>query len=159
MTVKRIFCCLLLMSCGSVSVAQAQNSDRCNVAVLDVTGLSADEIKSAGTNRTKQLGTFDTVIGEGEVTTKVYRLPKTRLFLIANVSYDDETLASTKGADSVSLELTVSTRRTRDLLRSLIFADTEVPLNGFDVGRVSTMVRASGRKQFVIMECRAHQRN
>ena len=149
-----LFLCAVLFSCVSV-VGQNNNSDRCQVVVLDVTGKTAEGIRSAPS---RELGTFDTVVYEGEVTTRAFRLPGTRLFVVATVWYDDETLASEKGPDSVSLELTVSTRRNRDVLRSLVFANTEMPLNGFDVGRVGTMIRAGGRKQVVIMECRAHKR-
>jgi hypothetical protein len=155
MTNGRLLClCLILFSSTSVA-AQTNNSDRCQVAVLDLTGKNAEDIRSVSP---LELGAFDTVVYEGEVTTRAFRLPGTKLFIVASVSYDDETLATEKGADSVSFELTISTRRKRDVQRSLVFAHAEMPLNGFDVGRVSTMVRAGGRKQLVIMECRVHKR-
>jgi hypothetical protein len=100
------------------------------------------------------LGTFDTIMGEEVATTRVYRLPKTRLFVIARVWYTDESMASEKGADSILLELTVSAKRKRDVLGSLIYADAEMPVNGFDVGRVTTKFKTRQQSFLLVMECR-----
>ena len=67
-------------------------------------------------------------------------------------------MASERGADSVSLELTLSRGRKRDVLHSLSWAEAEMPLNGFDVGRVSMMVRVNSRLKMVVMECRKNVR-
>jgi hypothetical protein len=67
-------------------------------------------------------------------------------------------LGSTKGADSISLQLTVSPRPKRDILRSKIYADAELPVNGFDVARVTTLVNAKPRRWLIVMECRQHVR-
>jgi hypothetical protein len=63
-------------------------------------------------------------------------------------------MASERGADSVSLELALSRGRKRDVLHSLSWAEAEMSLNGFDVGRVSMVVRVNGRTKMVLMECR-----
>lgn len=149
-----IGCALLL--CGSTAYAQGGNSDRCEVAALDITGKKVDDIDKG---RAIHLGTFDTVIGEEVETTKSYRLPNTRLFVIATVWYTDESMVSGKGADSISLELAVSTTQKRDVLGSLIYADSEMPLEGFEVGRVTTMIKAERRTIMLVMECRKHVRD
>ena len=134
-----LLCTMLACACPVL----AQNSDRCEVALADV-----QSQKSA------ELGTFTTVIAEEELTTRAFRLPGTKLHVVASVFYTDESMASEHGADSVSLELTLSRGRKRDMLRSLSWAEAEMPLNGFDVGRVSLMVRVSGRLKMIVMECR-----
>jgi hypothetical protein len=100
------------------------------------------------------LGTFTTVIAEEELTTRAFQLPGTKLYVVASVFYTDESLASERGADSVSLELTLSRGRRRDVLRSLSWAEAEMPTDGFDVGRVGMIVRANGHPKMVLMECR-----
>ena len=82
--------CLIVLS-ASVALAQARNSDRCEVAV------SATNPKDNAV-----LGKFTTVLGEEELTTKAFRLPGTRLFIVASVFYTDESMASEKGSDSVT---------------------------------------------------------
>ena len=49
---------------------------------------------------------------------------------------------------------TVSTKRRRDVLRSLAYADAEFPLYDFDVGGVATKVKSAQRSFFLSMECR-----
>jgi hypothetical protein len=137
------FVCLILLVCACPMLAQSGNSDRCEVALADVK-----------TGKATELGTFTTVIAEEELTTRAFRLPGTKLYVVASVFYTDESMASEQGADSVSLELTLSRGRKRDVLRSLSWAEAEMPLNGFDVGRVSMTVRVNGRPKMVLMECR-----
>jgi len=110
------------------------------------------------TRTSTELGTFNTVIGEEELTTRVFRLPRTKLYIIAGVFYTDESMASGSGADSISLELSLSRGQKRDVLRSLKWAGAEMPLNGFDVGRVSLIVGVSGHPKMVLMECRKQVR-
>ena len=156
---KRILiACLILFCCARAGKAQRpkpNNSDRCTVIVMDLTGKSIDEIRSAVE---VNLGSFDTVISEGELTERTFRLPKTKLFVTARVSYDDETMASEKGPDSMFLELYVSAKPKPSILRSLVYAHAELPAGDFDVARVVTLARAAGRKQMLVMECRKHIR-
>ena len=105
------------------------------------------------------LGTFQTVIAEEELTTKAFRLPRSNLFIVASVFYTDESLASEKGSDSISLELVLSSSRKRNVLRSRGWAEAEIPLNGFDVGRVTMMIKARGHPELVVMECRKDVRH
>jgi hypothetical protein len=142
---KRLYptCLIVILVCASAAFAQSGNSDRCEVALTDVK-----------TGRSQKLGTFTTVIAEEELTTRVFRLPGTKLNIVAAVFYTDESMASERGADSISLELSLSRGQKRDVLRSLSWGEAEMPLNGFDVGRVSLIVRVNGHPKMVLMECR-----
>lgn len=145
----------IVLVCVSIAVAQNKNSDRCVVQALDITGKKLDELRDIPE---KNLGSFDTVMAEEELTTRVYRLPKTKLFVIASVWYTDESMAMKSGAESVSLELSISKSRRRDLFNVEHYADSEVPLHGFEVARVTTMAKAAGKKFVVTMECRRKER-
>ena len=123
------------------------------VKTVEITGKNL-EIKDAPE---KLLGTFETVIAEDTLTTRVYRLPKTRLFVIASVWYTDESMASKNGADSVGLELIISKSRRRDFLKAQHYADGEVPVTSFEVARVTTMAKTAGKTFLVAMECRNHK--
>ena len=146
----------IVLACAFIAAAQNGNSDRCVVSTLELTGKKKlDELRDAPE---KQLGTFETVIAEEELTTRVYRLPKTKLFVIASVWYTDESIASKNGAESVSLELLISKSRRRNPLNARHFADSEVPYKGFEVARVTTMAKSAGKTFFVVMECRNQKR-
>jgi hypothetical protein len=138
--------CVLLL-CVSGAFAQGSNSDRCAIKAADIQ-----------TRKSADLGSFDTTIAEEELTTKAFRLPRTGLFIVASVFYTDESMASEKGADSVMLELALSKSKQRDVLRSLSWAEAEVPLSTFDVARVSMLIKVNGHAQLVVMECKKHVR-
>jgi hypothetical protein len=131
----------LIVLCAPLTFAQSGNADRCEVAIVDIQ-----------TKKSTELRTFTTVIAEEELTTRAFRLPLTKLFIVASVFYTDESMASEKGADSVSLELALSRSRKRNVLRSLSWAEAEMPLNGFDVGRVTMMIKVNGCLQLMLME-------
>ena len=133
----------VLFLCASATFAQKSNSDRCTVAVADTQ-----------TRKSAELGSFSTVIAEEELTTKAFRLPRTGLFIVASVFYTDESMASEKGADSISLELALSKGKERNVLASLSWAEAEMPLSTFDVGRVTMLIKVNGRSQLVLMECK-----
>ena len=137
----------LVLVCASIVAA----SDRCVVIAVDITGKKVGEYRDLPV---KELGSFETVVAEEELTTKVFRLPKTKLFVIASVWYSDESMAMKSGAESMSLELLISKNRRRTPFNSLHFSDSEVPYNGFEVARVATVAKSGGRKFVVIMECR-----
>lgn len=136
----------VLLTCAAALFAQNPNYDRCEVGVTDV-----------GSERSRSLGTFDTVIGEEERTIRAFRLPGTKLFVVGAVFYTDESMASEQGSDSMSLELTLSHNARRNVLRSLSFADAEMPLK-VSVGRVSMLIKVTGRPHLVVMECCRHIR-
>ena len=134
-------CAILL--CASSAFAQNSNSDRCTVGSAEMQ-----------TSKSVTLGSFSTVLGEEELTTRAFRLPHTSLFIVASVFYTDESMASAKGRDSISLEVSLSRTKQRDVLRSLSWAHAEMPLSTFDVGRVSMLIRVNGRVQLILMECK-----
>ena len=136
-----------IVLCVPSVFAQSGNSDQCEVVVVNLKSKKA-----------VLLGTFKTTIAEEELTTKSFPLPGTKLFIVASVFYTDESMASTKGADSISLELVLSLGKKWNVLASLNWAEAEMPLNGFDVGRVTMKVVTQGRRNFVMMECRKGQR-
>ena len=136
------FGCALFL-CASTTLAQSSNSDRCTVTAADMQ-----------TKKSAELGSFQTVIAEEELTTRALRLPRTGLFIVASVFYTDESMASEKGADSISLELALSKGKQRDVLGSLSWAEAEMPLSTFDIGRVTMLIKVNGRAQLVLMECK-----
>lgn len=145
----RVFYFLSVMFlCVSSGFAQSGNSDQCEVGVYNI-----------NTKKGVILGKFQTTIAEEERTTRSFPLPGTKLFIVASVFYTDESLSSTKGFDSISLELALSRGKKRDVLTSLNWSEAEMPLNGFDVGRVSMKVSTQGRRVLVIMECRTAKRS
>ncbi len=139
--------CFVILLCACSMLAQSGNSDRCEVGVVNVS-----------TSKVTMLGTFTTVIAEEEATTRAFLLPGTKLYIVASVFYTDESMASEKSSSSVSLELAVSRGRKRDVLQSISWAEAEMPLNTFDVGRVTMLVKLSRRPQLVVMECRKNVR-
>jgi len=140
---------------AGVTPAQSGNSDRCEVIAIDVTGKKQSEWDRAEGRR---LGVFDTTIAEEELTTRSYPLPETKLFVVAGVWYTDESMASKRGADSISMQLFVSTKPKRELQNSLVYSEAEMPLNAYDVGRVTAMAKTGRRTFILIMECREHIR-
>jgi hypothetical protein len=144
---KTFFLVCLLLLCASETLAQNSNSDRCEVTVADMQS-----------KKSTVLGSFATVIGEEELTTKAFLLPFSNYFIVASVFYTDESMASKKGADSLSLELALSRDKRRNVLRSLSWAEAEIPLNAFEIGRVTMLIKVNHRSQLVLMECKADVR-
>ena len=143
---KLLFSFVAILTCPWAMFAQNPNYDRCEVGVTTI-----------GRQETRSLGAFETAIGEEERTIKAFALPGTKLFVVASVFYTDESIASQQGSDSVSLELTLSHNRQRNALRSLKFADAEMPIS-VEVGRVTMLIKVNHKRQLVIMECRRHSR-
>lgn len=140
---------------AGVTLGQSGNSDRCEVIAIDVTGKKLSQWDRLEGRR---LGSFDTTIAEEELTTRIYPLLKTNLFVVASVWYTDESMASKRGADSISLQLLVSTKPRRGLQNSLVYSEAEMPLNAFDVGRVTAMAKTPRRTFILMMECKEHIR-
>jgi hypothetical protein len=160
-TIKIVLIALLLVSVtGSTFAQQIKYSDRCTVGLVDVTGIRSADLENefARMPKTKELGSFDTVIQEEELTTKAFRLPKTKLYVVASVWYTDESMAGDDSQDSVSLQLTISPTPKRDVLAGLQFAESEVLSKHFEVSRVSTIYKTKRRSFYIIMECRKHTR-
>ena len=144
---------LLLSSTSFAFTQQSTYSDRCTIVVSDVTGVKSKSQKPA------ELGSFDTTISEEQLTTKSFRLPKTRLYVVASVFYTDESMAGDNSQDSMSLELLISPTPKRRILSGLQFAEAEVLTKDFQVARVSTIYKTKQRSLFLIMECRSQKPN
>ncbi len=158
---KTILAVLLLIFCADNIFTQGiRYADRCTVGVADVTGIKTADLENdaAPKLKFKELGTFDTVIYEEELTTKSYRLPNTKLYVVASVWYTDESMAGENSQDSVSLQLTISPTPKRDILSGLQFAEAEVLSKNFEVARVTTIYKLRRRGFYIVMECRKHTR-
>ena len=156
-----ILAALLLIFCaGNVFAQEIRYADRCTVGVADVTGIKTSDLENnnAPNLKMKELGTFDTVIYEEELTTKSFRLPNTKLYVVASVWYTDESMAGENSQDSVSLQLTISPTPKRDILSGLQFAEAEVLSKNFEVARVTTIYKLRRRSFYIVMECRKHTR-
>jgi hypothetical protein len=124
---------------------QNPNYDRCEVVV------------DTGQKVPPVLGSFETIMGEEELTVRAFRLPGTKLFVVASVFYTDESMAADESSDSMKLELALSRHRQRDPSTSLNFAMAELPAS-VKVGRVIMMVKLKGKQRPVLMECRRELR-
>jgi len=148
--------CLSLIACFSSAFAQRAYSDRCRVTLVEIPQrINSSNIENANLPIV-ELGTFDTVIYEEESTTRAYRLPGTRLFVVANVFYTDESMAGENSQDSTRLNLSISRMERYDMLSSLQHAGAEVLEPNSEVARVGTMFRYRSRRLYLIMECRKH---
>ncbi|HEX8846121.1 MAG TPA: hypothetical protein VF791_15830 [Pyrinomonadaceae bacterium] len=159
---RAVLAALLLIFCsGGVLAQETKTSDRCTVGVIEITGIKTADLEndSSPQSKFKELGTFDTVIGEEELTTKSFRLPKTKLYIVAGVWYTDESMAGEDSQDSVSLELTISPTPKRNILSGLQFAKAEVLSKDFDVARVASIYKTRRRSFYIVMECRKHTRS
>jgi hypothetical protein len=119
------------------------NCHRCEVVAADIAA-----------KRVLKKVEFSPVIGEEELTNKVFRIPETNLTVTASVFYTDESMASKAGQDSIQLALAVSKRAWPDAFQSPNNAVSEVTLATFDTARVQTNVRFGFRKLLVSMECK-----
>ncbi len=63
-------------------------------------------------------------------------------------------MASENSQESVSLEISLSRSRKRNVSKTLSLAEAEFMLSSFDVGRVSMIVKVNGRPHLAVMECR-----
>lgn len=134
------------------SLAQTGKSDSCTVDSVDLT-----------TKEELGLGTFLTTIGKGLSTIEPYRIRGTKLFLIARVSYTDESMKNdeSKGHDveSVSLQLWIVNSRNATAAResrppkAQAFAEAQFPIGTFDIGRVSLISVTGPTKKVFMMKC------
>ena len=149
-----------VLPASSVFGQQVKYSDRCAVGLVEVTRLKSADLEDDSSRKlkTKELGTFDTVIYEEELTTKSFRLLNTKLYVVASVWYTDESMAGDDSQNSVSLQLMISRTPKREVLSGLQFAEAEVLSKNFEVARVSTLYKSSGRRFLIIMECRKYTR-
>ncbi len=152
-----IFTILALLLLTNIVPAQDKTKDSC---IVGISSIIHDEEGELTTTRIKEFGRFEVLeSSEEDRFTHAFRLPNTRLFVVASIYYTDESMASEKTYDSVSLELMISRSKKRDILSNIHFADAELPNNPFDVGRVQMIVRVRNRSQIVTMECKRIKQN
>jgi len=151
---------LLLFCAGDLLAQEIRYADRCTVGVADITSLKTSDLENdtAPNLKIKELGSFDTVIYEEELTTKSFWLPNTKIYVVASVWYTDESMAGGNSQDSISLQLTISPLPKRDILSGLQFAEAEVLSKNFEVARVTTIYKLRRRSFYIVMECRKHTR-
>lgn len=158
---------LLLLS----SVVLAQNrGDACHVYVLDVAkGRKAfEEYRDTGNPEADgkallaaqtMFPEFRTVIGEEELTTKTYPFPGSNLVITVSVYYTDESMASSKTANSMLLGVVVSDKAQRDAISVENNAVAEVTHDGnTDTVRAKKHVKVRGRAYLVGIECHCKDR-
>src|SRR5688572_4272115 len=106
--------------------AFAQTRDVCHAYVVDVTAAkAASDVKSMSAAQTV-FPEFHPTIGEEELTTKTYPLPRSSLVITASVYYTDESMASAAGSDSMLVGILISPKAERDALSSPHNAVAEV---------------------------------
>ena len=156
----KILTASLLCFCGGNVLAQGSRyTDRCTVNFVNVTGIKTSDFENdtAPNLKERKLGTFDPVVNEEELTTRSFRLPNTKLYVIASVWYTDESMGGEDSQDSIMLQLTISPKPKRDIFAGLQFAEAEVLSRNFEVARATTIYKSRGRSFLITMECRRHR--
>ena len=151
---------LLLLSTGGV-LAETKYTDRCVVKYVDVTGVKVSDLEGDTAPKLEytRLGTFDTTVGEEELTTEAFRLPCTKLYVVGSVWYTDESMGGEDSSDSMSLGLSISETPQRDVLAGLQYAEAEVLMKNFEVARVTTIFKTEKHSFYLEMECRKGARS
>lgn len=141
---KFLFLLMIFMSAGA-TCAQDNGPVRCVVTLYRFhQSEDAKLIKSVE---------FAPKMGEEELTNKSFRLPGSKLFVIASVFPTDESMHSAKGADSVRLGLGVwpiSAVNAFDISNSAV---AEVTLHTFDTARVERRVDVRRQQMLARLEC------
>ena len=141
---------------ASPAFSQNETYDSC---IVGISGLTTDEHGRLSTTAKKEIGRFEvSQPGEENRITKVFRLPNTRMFVVASLVYTDESMAMESGYYSVELDLTLSKNRRREIRQSLGYAAAELPANPFEVGRVWILTRVKSKAQMIMMECKRMKR-
>ena len=144
---------LVIVALSSISYAQPTRKLDCEVVMVDVTSLNPEILRQKSV---KPIGRFKVDNpGEEERVTRFFRWSKSKWFIVASLYSTDESMRSKSGADSLDLELSLSTTRTRNIRNSVSYASAEFPYGDFDVGRVTMIVHAGRRRQAIVMECLA----
>jgi len=152
-------------------VPQSQNQgDTCHVYVVDAVKArrAFEDHRSTGNEEADNKAIagaqtvfpeFRTVIGEEALTTKTYGFPHNKFIITASVYYTDESMASSKGVDSMLVGIAVSPTAQKDAISADNNAVSEVTLNGRDTVRVKKYVRVKGRLYVVGLECKGQGLN
>jgi hypothetical protein len=146
-------------------MAHAQGMpDACHVYLIDqkVAQKAFDNLGGARNEREQEalisagvtmLGKFSTIHGEEELTTRTFRIPRSKMVITASVFYTDEIMPTKHGA-SMLLSLSVATRPQKNAMGSLNNASAEVPESDeLDIVRVKQNVRVNGRSYLIGLQC------
>lgn len=153
---------LLILLLGTVvanASAQSVMQDACTVESLDLT-----------TKEVLELGTFRTKIGKDLSTLDSYFIRGTdKQFLLARVRYTDEDMVTDdptgRGAKSVSFQLWIVKSPNANAARETTpadaqsFAESQQPVAGFDIGRVTLIETLGPMKRAFMMKCWRGGRN
>jgi hypothetical protein len=97
---------------------------------------------------------FIPVMGEEELTTKTYKFSWNSLTITANVFFTDETLASSKGSDSVVMTITLAHGSPKGVQADENSAQAEFSLvSNADAMRVKRYYRVDGKQYLVGLDC------
>jgi len=137
--------------------------DFCHVYVLDVEKArkvyaSDEEPKSAKGIETI-FPEFRTDIGEESLTTKTFPFPDSKLIITATVYYTDESMGSTRGADSMLMGIAVAPTVLKDALVAENNSFAELTFYDRDKMRVKKYLTVGGRKYLLGMECKSSGHN
>jgi hypothetical protein len=151
---------LLLLVAFSALATSALAQDKTYVSCLVVlSGFTTDEYGSVWMTPIKEIGRFEVsqTLEEDRIT-KVFRLPNTRLFVVASLNYTDESMPMESGYYSAELDLALSRTRRRNIPQSVSYAAAELPANPFEIGRVWILTRIKSKARMVVMECKRMKR-
>jgi len=146
-------------------------SDKCEVYIVDVkaarkafdsfqeTGNLEEDAKALNKGTTI-IGEFFTVVGEEELTTKVFSFPKSKLKITASVYYTDESLATSNGSDSILAAIVVAPQTYKNAAFAPNNAVAEINYTDkFEVIRVKKLINIQGCSYLVGLECRCSANN
>jgi len=151
----------IFLAFSAISAAHAQDAV-CQVYVVDSAmaeqwhNTSSDKEQTRLAKAAQTLfPEFHPTVGEEETTTKTYRFPRSKLIITASVFYTDESLGTSKGADSIMVAITVAPKRVREALSvtNNAVAETAITSRPYAV-RAKKWLRVNGRLYVVGIECR-----
>lgn len=156
----------LFLGLSAVSIAHAQEH-LCHVYIVDSAKAEQYDDANSDKERAKLAKAAQTIfpkfkptVGEEELTTKTYRFPRSKLIITASVFYTDETMATTKSADSIMVGITVAPKRFREALSAPNNAVAETALTSEPYAvAAKKWLRVNGRLYVVGIECRDDQKD
>jgi len=148
---KLILTSLVILMGANACLAQGFTKFDCSVVTVNLDSPNPEVIRE---KPVKEIGRFKVDgVGEEERLSRYFRLPSTRWFVVATLYGTDESMTSKSGPESIDMDLSLSMKRKRNIIASPAYASSETPLNTFDIGRVSMIVRVGGHREMIIMEC------
>ena len=161
MIMRSIYSVLFLL-CG-VTVGLSQAEEKCTVNLLEnrVAAKLKQEIDNGNPPADSkkgllQLGEFTTDIGEERLTSKSFKIPSTKHFVIASVYYTDESMGwKDVPTDSVYMGIAVSRKIRASAMGVPSRSLAEVNFTQLTkTMRVSTQAVVRGRRVTAILECK-----